>query len=121
MFKYRIMVLLLAGLALAACGSNQVNTPAAPQDPALENTLPPEVALNVQNFIIESMPGLTAETIEIKNVEQQDWPDGCLGLPEGDEACVEAITPGWLLTFNIDGQEYRYRVDQTGTVIRQEP
>jgi uncharacterized protein YeaC (DUF1315 family) len=61
------------------------------------------------------------ESIEITNVEQMDWPDGCLGLPEGDEACVQAITPGWLLTFNINGQEYRYRVDQTGTIIRQEP
>jgi hypothetical protein len=59
--------------------------------------------------------------LEITNVEQMEWPDGCLGLPEGDEACVEAITPGWLLTFNIDNQEYKYRVDQTGTVIRQEP
>jgi hypothetical protein len=120
MSKSWILILLLAGLALAACSSNQANTPATEENPALENTLPPEVALNVQNFIIESM-GVTAETIEIKNVEQKDWPNGCLGLPEGDEACVEAITPGWLLTFNIDGQEYRYRVDQTGTVIRQEP
>src|SRR5215213_11167266 len=114
--KSWILVLLATGLALAACGSNQATTPAAPQNPALENTLPPEVALNVQNFIIESM-GVAAENIEIKSVEQQDWPNGCLGLPEGDEACAEAITPGWLLTFKIDNQEYKYRVDQTGTII----
>lgn len=120
MSKFLLLVTLLAGLVLAACGSGQANTPATQENPALENTLPPEVALNVQNFIVESM-GVVAENIEIKNVEQKDWPDGCLGLPEGDEACVEAITPGWLLTFDIDGQEYRYRVDQTGTVIRQEP
>ncbi len=89
-------------------------------NPALENVLPPDVALNVQNFISESM-AVPLENIEITNVEQREWPDGCLGLPEGDEACVEAITPGWLLTFNIDNQEYKYRVDQTGAVIRQEP
>ena len=112
--------MLLAGAILSACGSNQA-TPAATQaNPALENVLPPDVALNVQNFISETMT-VPLESIEITNVEQMDWPDGCLGLPEGDEACVEAITPGWLLTFNIDNQEYKYRVDQTGTVIRQEP
>jgi hypothetical protein len=61
------------------------------------------------------------ESIVISNVEKMDWPDGCLGLPQGDEACVEAITPGWLLTFNINDQEYRYRVDEAGTNIRQEP
>ena len=114
------MVLLLAGLVLAACSSNQANSVATQVDPALEDALPPEVALNVQNFISENM-GVALETIEITDVERMDWPNGCLGLPEGDEACVEAITPGWLLTFNIDGQEYRYRVDETGTVIRQEP
>ena len=120
MSKSWIWVLLLAGLVLAACGSNQGTPPATPENPALENTLPPEVALNVQNFITETM-GVPAETIEIKNVEQMDWPDGCLGLPEGDEACVEAITPGWLLTFTINGQDYNYRVNQDGTVIRQQP
>jgi hypothetical protein len=118
--KFWIIVLLLAGALLGACSGSQANSPATQVNPALEDVLPPEVALNVQNFISETM-GVAVENIEIKNVEQMDWPDGCLGLPEGDEACVEAITPGWLLTFNIDNQEYKYRVDQTGTVIRQEP
>ena len=113
-------MLLLAGLALASCSSNQENSQATPINPALEEALPPDVALNVQNFISESM-GVSAESMEIKNVEKKDWPNGCLGLPEGEEACVEAITPGWLLTFNINNQEYRYRVNETGTVIRQEP
>ena len=115
-----ILTLLFAAVILSACGSNQANPPATQVDPALENVLPPDVALNVQNFISESM-AVPLESIEITNVEQKDWPNGCLGLPDGDEACAEAITPGWLLTFNIDNQEYRYRVDQTGTVIRQEP
>lgn len=113
------MVLLLAGLALASCSSNQ-SPQATPENPALEEALPPDVALNVQNFVSESLV-VPVESIQIENVEKKDWPNGCLGLPQGDEACVEAITPGWLLTFNINNQEYRYRVDETGTVIRQEP
>jgi len=115
-----VTLLLQVALVLAACSSNQTNAVATQVDPALENVLPPDVALNVQNRISETM-GVAAESIQIQSVEQMDWPDGCLGLPEGDEACVEAITPGWLLTFNINDQIYRYRVDQTGTVIRQEP
>ena len=112
------MTLLFAAVILSACGSNQ--PPATQVNPALENILPPDVALNVQNFISESL-AVPLESIEITNVEQKDGPNGCLGLQDGDEACVEAITPGWLLTFNVDNQEYKYRVDQTGTVIRQEP
>jgi len=119
-YKHWILTLLLAGVLLSACSSNQANAVATQVNPALEDALPPEVALNVQNHIIETM-GVALENIEITNVEQMDWPNGCLGLPEGDEACVEAITPGWLLTFNINNQEHKFRVDQTGTVIRQEP
>ena len=113
-------MLLLAGLAFASCSSNQATAQATPKNPALEEALPPDVALNVQNFISQSM-SVPVESIEIRNVEKKDWPDGCLGVPQGDEACVQKITPGWLLTFNINNQEYRYRVDETGTVIRQEP
>jgi hypothetical protein len=120
MRKTWILIWLLAGLALASCGSSQANPQAAPENPALGEALPPDVALNVQNFISESL-GVPLESVEIRNVEKKDWPNGCLGLAQGDEACVEAITPGWLLTFHINNQEYRYRVDETGTVVRQEP
>lgn len=119
-YRHWILTLLLTGAILSACGSNQANAVATQVNPALEGALPPEVALNVQNYIVENM-GVALEDMEITNVEQMDWPNACLGLPEGDEACVEATTPGWLLTFNINNQEYKYRVDQTGTVIRQEP
>lgn len=112
--------MLCAGLVLAACGPNQANTVPTQLDPVLEEALPPDVALNVQNQISETL-GVSPESIQIQNVEKMDWPNSCLGLPEGDEVCAEVITPGWLLTFNIDNQEYRYRVDTTGTVIRLEP
>ena len=115
-----IVVLALAGLFLGACGTRQTDTPATPANPDLQNVLPPDVALNVQNQISQTL-GVAVEQIQITNVEQKDWPNACLGLPQGDEVCAEVITPGWLLTFNINGQEHKYRVDKTGTVIRQEP
>jgi hypothetical protein len=117
--RWIVVFLLGTALVLAACSAGQSSAVATQVDPALENVLPPDVALNVQNRISETL-GVAAESIQIENVEQMDWPDGCLGLPEAEEVCVEAITPGWLLTFNINDQVYRYRVDQTGTVIRQE-
>jgi hypothetical protein len=120
MSKLWLLVLLCTVFVLAACGTSQSNAPATQVNPALEDALPPDVALNVQNQIGETL-GVAAESIQIEDVEKMDWPNSCLGLPEGDEVCAEVITPGWLLTFNIDNQEYRYRVDATGTVIRLEP
>lgn len=61
------------------------------------------------------------ESIQIQSVEKTEWSDSCLGLGGADKSCAQVITPGWLLAFSINGQEYRYRVDETGTVVRQEP
>lgn len=116
-----ILVLVCAGLVLAACSPNQSNAQATPANPVLEEVIPPDVALNVQNQVSEAL-GVPVENIQLQNIEKMDWPNSCLGLPaQGDEVCAEVITPGWLLTFNINNQEYQYRVDSTGTVVRQEP
>lgn len=116
------MAWVCAGLLLAACTPSQTDTSraATPENPALKDALPPDVALNVQNQISETL-GASKQDIQITKVEKMDWPNACLGLPKADEVCAEVVTPGWLLTFNIKGQEYLYRVDETGTVIRQEP
>jgi hypothetical protein len=120
--KQWILVLVCAGLVfVTACGANQSNAQATQINPTLEAVIPPDVALNVQNKVSEVL-GVPVESIQLQNIEKMDWPNSCLGLPaEGDEVCAEAITPGWLLTFNINNQEYQYRVDSTGMVVRQEP
>jgi len=118
--KKWIVVLILTGFMLTACGTGQTAVSATQVNPGLKNALPPDVALNVQNQISQTL-GVAVENIKITQVQQKDWPNACLGLPQGNEACAELVTPGWLLTFNINSQEYKYRVDKTGTVIRQEP
>ena len=115
-----MVILVLTGFLVGACGTSRTDVPATQVNPDLQNVLPPDVALNVQNQISQTL-GIAVENIKITQVDQKNWPNACLGLPKGDEVCAEVITPGWLLTFNVNGQEYKYRVDKTGTVIRQEP
>jgi hypothetical protein len=120
MFKKFFILLALASVMLTAC-SLGVEVPATQTVPTLvADALPPEVAVEIQNRISEAL-GVAVDRIQIETVEQQQWPNGCLGLPEPDEVCTEAITPGWLVVFSVDGTEYRYRADETGTNIRQEP
>ncbi len=113
-----VVTVMFAGLVLAACGTGGAETVATQVIPALENVLPPDVALNVRNQV-SAILGVPVESIQLESVEQTDWPNGCLGLPEPEEVCTEVITPGWLLAFSADGQEYRFRADQTGTVRRE--
>src|SRR4026208_1364518 len=118
--KILILSLVSASLVLAACGSGGAEAVATQVIPALEDVLPPDAALNIRNQVSEIL-GVPVESIQLKSVEPTDWPNVCLGLPEPEEVCNEVVTPGWLLVFTADGQEYRFRADQTGTVIRQEP
>lgn len=115
-----VVSVMFTGLVLAACGTGGAETVATQVIPALEDVLPPDAALNIRNQVSEIL-GVPVESIQLKSVEQTDWPNGCLGLPEPEEDCTEVITPGWLLVFTVDGQEYRFRADQTGIVIRREP
>ena len=120
MLKKWILGLVFTGFVLAACGTSRTSASPTQENPNLQNVLPPDIALTVQNQVSQTL-GVSLESIKITQVEQKDWPNACLGLPQQNEVCAEVITPGWLLTFNINGQEYKYRVDKTGTVIRQEP
>ena len=122
MLKKWIVSLVLASFVLTACGVNVTDVPAVVTQvmPALEDVLPPDVALNIRNQVSEIL-GVPVESIQLESIEQMEWPDGCLGLGAPDESCTAAVTPGWLLVFSADGQEHRFRADQTGTVIRQEP
>jgi hypothetical protein len=122
MLKKWIVPLVCAGILLAACApAGGTGVPSTtPGIPALEDVLPPDVAINIRDRVSEIL-GVPVESIQLQSIEQTEWPDSCLGLGGPDESCAQAVTPGWLLVFTADGQEYRFRVDQTGTEIRREP
>jgi hypothetical protein len=50
----------------------------------------------------------------------QNWPDGCLGLAQANEACTLAIVAGWRIEVTDGLQNWVYRSDRTGKVIRLE-
>lgn len=121
--KKILVMSVLAGILLAGCnlGSAIPATEVVPSVVAeVADTLPPEVAVQVQNQVSELI-GVPVDQIQIETVEQREWSDSCLGLGGADESCAQVITPGWLVVFDVAGTEYRYRVDETGTNIRQEP
>lgn len=115
---------LLAGLMLllAACA------PSAPQIPVTGETsafttptafpnLPPEAVLEAQRWLAGQL-STAVEQVQLIEVEQAEWTDSCLGLGQPNESCLQAITPGWRAIFEINGQHYEVRTDETGSTIR---
>jgi heat shock protein HslJ len=58
------------------------------------------------------------EVVRLISYAQVTWPDGCLGLAEPDEICTEALIPGWQSFFQVNGQGYEVRSDQSAGQLR---
>lgn len=120
-------ILLLA--ILPACAARPEAEPATPE-PVSESTAVPSTApasseaypaavLAAQADLAERL-GVQTDQILVASVEQQDWPDGCLGLATPDEMCTMAIVPGYLVRLSAAGQDYAYRSDLAGKNLRPE-
>ncbi len=58
--------------------------------------------------------------ISVVSAIEQNWPDGCLGLPKREEICTMAIVAGWRVEVSDNLQTWFYRTDRTGKSIRLE-
>jgi hypothetical protein len=94
--------------------------PPAGQEPApsgAETNHPPEIVTAASGSRGGDVPWKIS-TVEVERVE---WTDSCFGLGGPAESCLQAITPGWLLTFEVDGQQYEVRTDEAGSAFRLAP
>ena len=64
--------------------------------------------------------GLFEDMIVVVESRHVGWPDGCLGLPQPDEMCTEAIVSGYAVTLRADDREYRYRTSKDGLIVKME-
>jgi hypothetical protein len=110
--KITVFIALLFVLLVAACSPATAGTGTdVPQDlPAVQEA---------QNFLSESL-GVDVTQVQVVKVEDMEWPDACLGLPSGDEACAQVITPGFRITLEVNGQTYILHTDESGLNIRQQ-
>jgi len=59
---------------------------------------------------------LPGDQIRVEALEAREWSDSCLGLPEEAEACLDVITPGYLVVL---GDGFSYRTDTRGNIRRE--
>jgi hypothetical protein len=104
------MVAIALALIATACGAEPTNTPQPD---------PPFAVVAAEQALAGEL-GLTVDEINYESFSREDWPDACLGLAETDEMCAQVITPGWRVVLSAEGQEYVYRTDESGGVVRRE-
>jgi hypothetical protein len=81
--------------------------------------IPASVVDQVKAVLVQRL-AVDESEILIGEVSAQDWSDSCLGVGRADEICAQMITPGYLVTAEIDGVTYIYRTNEDGSVIREE-
>lgn len=63
----------------------------------------------VQRDLAEQL-GVLLDDIEVKEVEEVQWPDTCLGIP-APELCARGETPGFRIILHVFNQDYVYHTD----------
>lgn len=119
--KRWLWITAVLALLLAACSPGDGPVPGTGGEgtalPGGTDSVPSEAVLAAQTWLAGEL-GVTPDQVEIINAQQQDWADSCLELGQANESCAAVITPGWRITFSVDGDEYEVRTDDTGTVFR---
>ncbi len=103
-------------LATPAAGQSPVATPAAGQAGALD----PAVA-DASLAWLAGQVNVPAGDLRLVQAEAAEWTDSCFGLGGPAKSCLQAITPGWRITFEAGGQQYEVRTDQNGASFRLVP
>ena len=59
--------------------------------------------------------------VKMETVESETWGDSCLGLAREGEECLQGPVKGIRVRMQVAGNEYVYRVDESGANRRLEP
>jgi len=123
-----IVLMLLAGLIVAACASAATpgTSPLASPLPGGDQTSQPTedswvgapaAALRARDHLAQRL-GLGIGVLKLVSAEQIDWPDACMGIETPGVMCAQVITPGYKVILDANGRQYEYHTDLSGDVVR---
>ncbi|HAX79025.1 MAG TPA: hypothetical protein DCY88_25180 [Cyanobacteria bacterium UBA11372] len=84
-----------------------------------ENRLPPQVT-NAVRQDLSGKTGIAPGQLRITQFSRQTWPDGCLGLPEPDQFCTQALVEGWRVVVSHQDKTWVYRTNASGSLVKLE-
>ncbi|HEX5809230.1 MAG TPA: hypothetical protein VFY25_11230, partial [Anaerolineales bacterium] len=112
-----LLILLIAACAPFGPGVPVTGETSVPNTSPDSPDVPPKAVLDAQEWLATQL-STTRENVRIVEVEQAEWTDSCLGLGRANEGCLQVITPGWKAIFEVNGQRYEVRTDETASTIR---
>jgi hypothetical protein len=114
------LIVVCASLMIVSTIDSTTNSPALSQPtnrPTDTKQPAPAVIQSIQQTVKQQFG---VAQITVVSVTEQNWPDGCLGLPKAEEVCTMAIVIGWRIEVSDKLQTWFYRTDRTGKTLRLE-
>jgi len=76
-------------------------------------------AVFVAQKVLAQQLGIATGEIQVKNIENVNFPDVCLGAPALNEVCSQAVTSGYRVQLIAQSMLYEFHTDSAGYDIRQ--
>ena len=98
----------------------QTSQTEAATPPTAPITQPPPGTQNVAEAaqqILSQQMGADLAAVGVLSVEPVNWRDACLGVAKAGMMCAQVITPGYRITLELDGRQYIYHTDASGSQI----
>ncbi len=89
-----------------------------PNRPSQANQAPAPAVIQSIRQAVKKQFGVAQ--IAVVSATEQNWPDGCLGLPKAEEVCTMAVVSGWRIEVSDKLQTWYYRTDFMGKTLRLE-
>lgn len=81
---------------------------------------PPDTVIDAVLTAIVETTNVEKNQLQVQKATAETWSDGCLGLAKPDEICTQALVEGWRVIVSDGDQNWVYRTDRTGQIIRLE-
>lgn len=122
--RSRFCFSLLVLVSVIYLGNSEITlaNPLLPTFPKGENqseNVPPPV-LDAVRQDLSKRTSIPADQFKVREASQQTWSDGCLGLAQPDEMCLQALVEGWRIVMFHRDRTWVYRTDSRGRTIRLE-
>ncbi|MCS6846168.1 MAG: hypothetical protein RMN52_00465 [Anaerolineae bacterium] len=119
MIRVRVLTIPLAALTLIACQAVPItqsprrDATAQPITGPTVTPVPSGEPIAVQNMrmLLRQWLGEAGGDARLIEVQQREWPDACFGVGYANESCALVVTPGYEMTFEVEGKRYTFRTD----------
>ena len=119
----KILMSTMLILMITACSPDGEST-ASPAEPNESTPSPVEREQTLdplEEQIVKQLAanlGFEEDEILIVHNEETEFSDSCLGVSMQDVACKQVLTPGRMITLEVDGIQYEYHTSADGRIVQ---